>query len=91
MIEAAGDPDLDAVAALADWLSARPEAAIDAPLFVRLDRGGKPMEASVSRSTTRLRDEGVTLIVKEAVASIGLDPGTFLSASLRAGNAQGRR
>ncbi len=64
------------VAALEQWLEA---AGIeDGPLFRRVDRHGHI-------STERLSPEAVCLVVRERVATIGLDPSAYSGHSLRAG------
>lgn len=64
------------VAALDDWLTLL--AAEGGPVFRRIDRHGRNLKG-------RLSGEAVSLVVKERVAAIGLEPALYSGHSLRAG------
>ncbi len=75
-IHRGADSEFCAVAALERWIELRGPK--PGPLFTRLHRGSRV-------TTTRLRPQAVSLVVKRAALAIGLDPSSFSGHSLRAG------
>jgi integrase len=75
-IHRGADSEFCAVTALERWIDLRGPK--PGPLFTRLHRGGRV-------TTTRLRPQAVSLVVKRAALAIGLDPDSFSGHSLRAG------